>query len=203
MVKKMLYYRKRGWHIYTDLDINIPGVRKINIDYLNEYWPEENSVIFLDEIGLTMSNREWASLDKRKIEFLKLQRKCRTILFVNSQALDSDKKLRDLIDKIYWIKNIGFFSLVRPVYRDNFFTKATEDQDSRYADTFKTSSIFSWRLVALPRYFKYFNSWDKPYRPYMPYTIVPSFSEILCAEVQKGFEQLENRKDPFPIITLT
>lgn len=60
MVRKMLWYIRHGWHVYTDMeDIRIPGVRIITVQDLSVFQPEPHSALFLDEVGISMDNRSF------------------------------------------------------------------------------------------------------------------------------------------------
>ena len=62
MVKYMVKYLKKGWTVYTDMvGVNISGVRFFDTNKLAEFKPVEHSVVFLDEVGLSMDNRNFKS----------------------------------------------------------------------------------------------------------------------------------------------
>lgn len=173
MVKLMLRYLKKGWHIYTDMsDINIPDVRIISSSDLANFRPEEHSVIFLDEVGISMDNRNFKSFPPGLRDFFKYIRKMECIVYMNSQAFDVDKKVRDTTDSMGLLVCLfGFLSLYRPISRVVTLVDATSQGESRIADNLRFRSVFSWRITYMPRYFKYFNSKEMPARPYLPYII--------------------------------
>ena len=119
MVKFMLKYLRKGWTVYTDItDVNIPGVRLINAKDLDTFRPEENSVIFLDEVGITFDNRKFKTFTDGMRDFFKFQRKYKCIVYMNSQSFDVDKKIRDLIDRFYLATSLGnVISVYRPINR--------------------------------------------------------------------------------------
>lgn len=173
MVKKMLEYQKKGWNIYTDIpDINIPNVHIINADDLKEFSPQKHSAVFLDEVGLTMSNRDFKSMPKGKIEWFKLQRKYKCVVYMNSQSFDIDKKIRDLVDGMFLFNQLfNCIAIVRPIRRSITLTEPTSEAESRIADKLSFTNIFSWKFYWMPKYFKYFNSFSAPPRDIIPFTL--------------------------------
>lgn len=171
MIKQMLRYRKKGWIIYTDMrDVRIPGVRIIDSGDLAFFRPEEHSAIFLDEVGISMDNRDFKKFPPGLRDFFKYVRKMKCVVFMNSQAYDVDKKVRDTTDNMILQVAIGnVISISRPIRRSVTLTESTAQADSRIADNLKFRSIFSWQFFWMPNYFKYFNSLEMPKRQLIPY----------------------------------
>lgn len=171
MVKLMLRYLKCGWIVYTDMDcVNIPGIRIMNALDLGSYQPDPKSVIFLDEAGILFDNRNFKNFDKGLRDFFKLQRKYKCRVYLNSQSFDIDKKIRDVVDHMALIVSIGnVFSVYRPIKRSITLTEPSAEAESRIADRLSFESIFRWRFTYLPRFFKYFDSYDAPVRAPVPF----------------------------------
>lgn len=170
MVHEMLRYMKRGYHVYTDMeDCRIPGVRLVTVAELSTFRPEPNSALFLDEVGISMDNRNFKNFPPGLRDFFKYLRKMKCVCYINSQAFDVDKKVRDTTDKmILQVALLGCFSLSRPIIRTITLTESTSQADSRIADNLNFSSIFTWRIFYMPRYFKYFDTSSMPDRPLIP-----------------------------------
>lgn len=170
MVHEMLRYMKRGYHVYTDMaDCRIPGVRIISVDMLSSFRPEPNSALFLDEVGISMDNRNFKSFPPGLRDFFKYLRKMKCVCYLNSQAFDVDKKVRDTTDKmVLQVALLGCFSLSRPIIRSITLTESTSQADSRIADNLRFSTIWKWRIFYMPRYFKYFDTSSMPDRPLLP-----------------------------------
>lgn len=170
MVHEMLHYMKKGYHIYTDMeDCLIPGVRIVSVAELSEFRPEPNSALFLDEVGISMDNRNFKNFPPGLRDFFKYLRKMKCVCYINSQAFDVDKKVRDTTDKmILQVALLGCFSLSRPIIRSITLTESTSQADSRIADNLSFSSIWTWRIFYMPRYFKYFDTTSMPDRPILP-----------------------------------
>lgn len=171
MVSEMLKLKKKGWTIYTDMqDIMIPGVRIISLDDLSKFAPVPHSALFLDEVGISMDNRNFKSFPPGLRDFFKYLRKMKCKCYMNSQAYDVDKKVRDTVDNMVLQSSLlGCISVSRPIIRRVTLTESTAQADSRIADNLKFAWIFSWRFYWMPHYFKYFNSLEMPSRAPIPF----------------------------------
>lgn len=178
MVKLMLYYIKRGWNVYTNMvDVNIPAVRIFDVSALIRCTPDPHSVVFIDEGGITFDNRNYKNFDKGYVEWFKFQRKYKCRVYINSQSYDIDKKLRDLTDNM--ILQVNFLNVIgigKPIVRTVKLTEATADSESRIADELRFDLPWRWSFTWLPRYFKYFDSYNAPERRSLPYRENPSLS---------------------------
>lgn len=174
MVKMMIRYLKRGWDVYTDMpDVNILGVKLINAKDLEHFTPAKHSALFLDEIGLTFDNRKFKSFPDGVNQWYKFQRKYNVVCWQNSQSFDVDLKIRTLIDKMYLCQSIGgIITLIRPITRTITLTEPSAESESRIADLLKFDRFWHWKIVWLPRYFRYFNSFSAPAREIIPYRII-------------------------------
>lgn len=180
MVHHMLKDLKRGWTVYTDIqDVNIPGVRIIrNSKELETFVPEPGSSLYLDEVGISFDNRNYKQFAPGLRDFFKLQRKYRIKVTMNSQSFDVDKKIRDTTDSmILQTSFLNVFTLSRPIIRNITLTEPSAECDSRIADSLKFGRITSWRIYFMPKYFKYFKSFDAPYRDFIEYTEVGAYHE--------------------------
>lgn len=180
MVAEMIRYLRNGYIVYTDMhDIFIKGVRIIDSSDLSRFRPQPGSVIFLDEVGISFDNRNFKTFPPGLRDFFKFLRKNRCICVMNSQAYDVDKKIRDTTDSMALVISlIGCISLYRPIKRSITLVDATGSTDSRIADNLRFCSIFSWRFLWMPKYFKYFNSLEMPSRDFLPYREVVNGSTV-------------------------
>lgn len=180
MVKEMLKHLKRGWIVYTDVpDVHIDGVRRMSADDLSRFTPEANSVLFLDEVGITFDNRNFKNFNDGTRDFFKFQRKYKVKLYMNSQAFDIDKKIRDVTDKMYLCSSIAnCICLIRPISRRVTLTAPSADSESRIADSLKFDSIFTWHFIYMPRYHKYFDSFSAPERDLIPFELIGGDSDV-------------------------
>lgn len=176
MVRCMLRDLKHGWNVYTDIqDCIVPGVRIINSSDLAKFVPDANSALYLDEVGIAFDNRSYKTFDAGLRDFFKLQRKYKCKVVMNSQSFDVDKKIRDVTDSMILQTAIGnVLTLSRPIRRSVTLCEATAQADSRIADNLKFESVFRWRIYFMPKYFKYFESFNAPERPSIPFREIPA-----------------------------
>lgn len=154
-------YIKKGYKVYCNVEI--PGTYLYNPLELNQYTFEKNSVVFCDEIGIIFNNRSFKSFDKGYIEFFKMIRQYKVKFICYSQALDSDKIIRNLMHNIYIMNRIGKITLIRPISK-NFGLATDENGNGQIVDSYKFKSILEWKFIYLPRYYGMFKSYNPPYR---------------------------------------
>lgn len=183
MVHEMIRLSRRGWTIYTDMqDIYIPNVRIISVKDLEVGAPDPKSAIFLDEVGITMDNRNFKSFPTGLRDFFKFGRKMQCRIYMNSQAYDVDKKVRDTVDSMILQTSLfNCISISRPIIRSVTLTAPSADSESRIADELRFASFLSWRLYWMPSYFKYFNSREMPARPSIKYALTE------CQQLPPGY----------------
>lgn len=171
MIREMKKLLNRGWNVYTDMqDCILPGVRIIDWHDLIDLVPETHSAVFLDEVGISLDNRKFKSFPDGLRDFFKYQRKYRLKVYMNSQAFDVDIKVRNVVDSmILQTSFMNIFSISRPIRRSFCLTEASADAESRIADKLKFAPIWEWRIYYMPKYFRYFDSFDAPYREKIPY----------------------------------
>lgn len=102
-------YAKKGYFVFSNFGI----FDELHDNYYDRFYPE-NSVLFIDETGLIHDNRNFKSFPKKAVEFYKYQRKRKLIIYLSSQSVDIDKKIRDLVD--YHILLRRFLPIVFPIY---------------------------------------------------------------------------------------
>lgn len=174
MINKLLHYKKKGYLVYTDMHVNIPGVRIIDPNDLKDHWPDQHCAIFVDEAQLYWDNRQFKNFAKGFLEFFSLQRKTRAVLFMNSQSFDIDKKIRDRADGLILQSNVrNCISISRPIYKQVVLTEASSDSESRISENLRFVPFWHFKFYWMPKYFKYFDSFELPYRPPLPYKLVP------------------------------
>lgn len=193
MVNKLFHYMKKGYIVYTDMNVNIPGVRIIDPNDLQDHWPEQNCAIFIDEAQLYWDNRQFKNFAKGFLEFFSFQRKCKAVLFMNSQSFDIDKKIRDRADGLILQSNIGnFISVSRPILKKIVLTEATSDSESRISENLSFDKFWHFKFYYMPKYWQYFDSFELPYRPPLPYKEVPQ-TEVIVKNQRVFFRRKKAR----------
>lgn len=166
MVKWMLHDLRHGWKVYTDMQgVSLEGVRFIKTMDLATFIPPPKSSVYLDEAGLSFDNRNFKTFPEGIRDLAALQRKYKIKLVLNSQTVDTDKKLKSRTDRLFLQTNIGnIIGITRPILRTVTLTEASSMGESRIADQLKFDKIWHWKLTWMPRYFKYFESFNPPHR---------------------------------------
>lgn len=119
-----------------------------------------NSLIILDEAGLTYDNRNFAkNFQPQELEFFKLHRHYRTSILIYSQSVDVDKKIRDLAQTIRIVKKTPLKGLI--------FTKTVAkfvdvDENTRQLIDAYQLKFFKCSFHWVRPAWKLFDSWDAP-----------------------------------------
>lgn len=192
MVRQMHKYLRKGWHVYTDMeDVRIPGVRIIDIRDLSAFRPEPRSLVCLDEVGISMDNRNYKSFPPGLRDFFKYARKMQVSIIMNSQAYDVDKKVRDTTDGMLLLQSVGsLFCLARPILRSVTLTEPSAEAESRIADFLRFAFIFDWKIYYMPAYFRYFDSKAMPPRDFIVYEEVDDDPRYLRGPLYNFFKDV-------------
>ena len=170
LTKWSIMYNRMGYQVYSDSEIF--NTYKLDTNWIGKYDFPKNSVLLIQEAGMTWDNRNFKSFPAEVRDFFKLQRHKNVIVVLASQSFDVDKKLRDLTDEMYLIVNyMRIFSVAKKINKKITIQKA-EDSDRSASEqaTFLTESYsfdlpFFWKFTYIPRYVKYFNSFESVSKP--------------------------------------
>lgn len=175
LVRQAKKYMKKGYSVYTNMtDCMLPGVRIFDVDDLGEFVPEANSCLLIDEVGMIWDSRNFKNFKPSVRDFFKLQRHYHVVCFLASQTFDIDKKLRDLCDGMILFTNVfNVFSLGRPITKRIVLTESTSEAESRISENLKFCPIWYWKITYIPKWIKYFNSFDVPDMPKLSYNQIP------------------------------
>lgn len=178
MRKTAKYYLKKGYHVYSNVELLIDGVRLYDTKNFG-MWTDENSVILLDEVNLWFDNRSFKNTSKQAVDYTRLFRHNKTIIICYSQTFDMEKKFRDIADEMWLMyKFARVFTYSKKIKKVLTIRQAqySQDADSQVVDNLEFYSIFSpgsRKLTFNPPYFKYFDSFSKPVStlplPYVEY----------------------------------
>lgn len=159
-------YLSKGWKVYSTTPT--PGAYLFDPQDFGKISFDANSVIFVDEIGIIFDNRNFASFGKDKTKFFKLQRHYRVKVFVFSQAMDFDIKIRNLCDSIYLVRTwFNVLSVARKVNRSITIVHPVGDGESRLADDLDWCPLIlapfgGLMLTWIPHWIRYFDSFEAP-----------------------------------------
>lgn len=170
ITKLALKYKKKGWNVYTT--IPVPGCYGFDPQEIGQLMFPRNSAIFIDEVGMIFDNRNFKSFRNDTRDWFKLQRHYGCCVHMFSQSYDVDKKLRDLCDFAYLVTNwFNCLTVCRKISRRIAIVHADSGTgESHLADDMDFTpwftipfggAMFTW----IPKYTKYFNSFDAPELP--------------------------------------
>lgn len=152
MAVRELQKAKKSYR-YTFANFGCKGITMDDVSLvgLGSWTFPRGSYIAIDEAGIEYNNRKFKSLDQDTIKWYKLHRHYGVDISIWSQSWDDmDITLRRLADRLYYIRKIGPFTLIRRVYKRVTVDKQTE----QIIDGYRMVSMF-WLLLK-PVYFASF-----------------------------------------------
>lgn len=174
---------KRYKHVYSNVNIAVPGVTFIKNDFIGKY-DLSDALILIDEATLFADSRDHKNFPKPVMEFFLLHRhyNCDIILF--TQQWDGvDRKIRVITDRVYYVyKGLLLGQWFSTYYRIPY---GIIIPDPKKKDGEKLGEIvqgyckpnFLIRLISpklfRPKYYKYFDSWEAPPLPPLPVSFKP------------------------------
>ncbi len=192
LTKLALKYIKNGWTVYSTEyipftyfvpaekigfvqleDFNyVPfdpshykGISKILKIFRNKICPYAPKILLLiDEVGMIWDNRQFKNFKPEVRDFFKLQRHRHIKCYLFSQTFDIDKKLRDLTDAMYLIRNFArVFTYGKKIKKYITIKESVNDDSSTLAEGLEFEPLLLFfmgtrTLTYIPRYAKYFNS---------------------------------------------
>ena len=181
MIKLSIRYRKHGWKVYSDREI--PGCYLFDIADFGKVQFPPDSLILVDEVGLIWDNRNFKNFPEHVKRYFKYQRQYRNVVYLFSQSFDVDKKIRDLTDHLYIVSNVlNCFSIARRVTKKITVVHADKSAqgESKIVDDYNIDSIWmcmfgSMIVTYIPKYVKYFKSYDPPQLPGLTGDAFPDF----------------------------
>lgn len=170
LITKLTFkYLKKGRKVYSS--VWVPGVYYFDADKVGSISFDPNSVIFCDEAGIIFDNRDFKNFSKSKRDFFKFQRQYRLTIYLFSQAFDVDKKVRDLTDYLYIIKNyFNCISVAKRIRKTPKVVQSQTDGSDTIGEKLEFSPIYTWPFGGaiftwIPHWVKFFKSFDPPELP--------------------------------------
>lgn len=166
------------WTVYSNVDLNIPGIKVFNARDLGTFVPEGPAIVLIDEVNLIWDNRGTFSKDpKQKLStdtqaFFRLSRQYRCRIYAFSQTFDTDRKLRMLADNLWLCRSFGIHSLIRKIDKRVTIKESALDADSQIVDDLKFAPWWipgNIQLLSLRKYRAFFKSYNPPARPEVPF----------------------------------
>lgn len=129
---------------------------------------EPNSVVLIDEVSLLWSNRDFAKMDKKVIEWFRYQRHYKVSVYMYSQSFDIDKKLRDLTDDFQIVTKFArVWSIARHMVRKPVIVHPSGDSPARIDDDIIEDGLLlapfgGMSIAFIPHWARLFDSFKSP-----------------------------------------
>lgn len=154
---------KKKKKVYSTIDI--PGTEVFKVDEIGFKTFPPDSVVLIDEVGMIWDSRDFSKFPKEVRDFFKYQRQYKIKVYLFSQTFDVDKKIRDLTDEMYLLKNVArVFSVQRRIIKRITISHADQNASgvSNLVDDYRFDiPLFGGiKVVFIPRYIAYFKSFD-------------------------------------------
>lgn len=181
--KLALKYASRGRPVYCDRP-GVPGTYYFDTKDVGICEFPPGAVIMVDEAGMVWDARDFKNFKAQVRDYFKLQRHYKNTVYLFSQSFDIDKKLRDLTDRMYLVTNVfNAFSVARAIAKTTGLSNPDRNisGEAKLVELYHFESLFlfwagSIKITYLPRYFKYFDSFEAPELEHktFEYTPLPS-----------------------------
>ena len=160
-------------HIYGNVPLfNIEHYTQIDFDWLGKY-DICDALILIDEATLKCDSRDYKGFKKHTKEFMLLHRHYNVdIVFFTQQWDGIDKKIRVITDRVYYMyKGVFTRKWITKMYRVPYgiiIPNPKKDSSEKLGEIVQgyckpniIVRLFSPFLYR-PKYYKYFDSWDRP-----------------------------------------
>lgn len=201
---------KRYKYVYGNVRMAIDGYTYIDNDCIGEY-DLSDCLILIDEATLFADNRAYKNFDKGKLVYFLEHRHFNADICLFTQQWDGvDRKIRVITDRVYYVykgRLLGHwitscyripYGIIIPDPHKDKSSEKLGDIIQGYCKPNILIRLFSKKLYR-PKYYKYFDSWEKPYLPPLPskysvYTEEKESSAILKYIEEKKKSMEEERK---------
>lgn len=183
MCKLMLdAVRKRKYkYVYSNVHTSCPGVVYIDNDVIGNF-DIHDALICIDEATLFADSRDHKNFSKSRIMYFLEHRHFNVDIALFTQQWDGvDRKIRVITDRVYYIYKGIFtgrwfsrcyrvpYGIIIPDKRDDS-EKLGEIVQGYCKPSFILRLFGPW--LFRPSYYKYFDSWERPYLPPLPASYV-------------------------------
>lgn len=169
---------KRYENVYCNVHIAVPGVTYIDNFCIGEF-ELINGLVLIDEATLFADNRDYKSFGKNKIEFFLEHRHDNLDIILYTQQWDGvDRKIRVITDRVYYVykgKFLGHwftrcyripYGIIIPDPKKSSSEKLGEIVQGYAKPPFLVRFFGLW--LYRPKYYRYFDSWERIPRPPLP-----------------------------------
>lgn len=164
-------------NIYCNVRISVPGVTYIDNSCIGKY-DLSDCLLLIDEATLFADSRDYKSFSKEKLTYFLEHRHYNADIYLFTQQWDGvDRKIRVITDRVYYVYKGKLFGwLWSSYYRIPYGIIIPDPKKGGeklgeivqgYSKPSLLNRIFSTK-VWRHRYYKYFDSWERPYLPPLP-----------------------------------
>lgn len=189
LTKLAYQYQKKGRPVYSTEWA--PGVHMFDVQEIGRMSFPENSVIFIDEVGMIWDNRNFKNFRTDVRDYFKLQRHYKHTVYLFSQTFDVDIKLRNLTDAMYLLKcHMGWLSVARKIKRDIVLVQPTGESESRIADSLEFEPLLLSLFGAKTLIFTYIPRWAKLFDSHAAPELAPNVSTFVDIPEDKRIQKM-------------
>lgn len=181
-------------HVYCNVRNSIPGVTYIDNECIGLY-NLHDALICIDEATLFADSRDFKNFGKGRLTYFLEHRHYNVDIVLFTQQWDGvDRKIRVITDRVYYVyKGAITGRWVTRCYRVPYGIIIPDPKTAGdklgdiiqgYAKPNILVRLFSPWLLR-PRYYKYFDSWERPPLPALPSKYVPNKEEVKQSAGQK------------------
>lgn len=182
-LKQLRAKRSRYKHIFSNVYLGVvPPFDKIT--YIDNgdigKYDISDGLVLLDEATLAWDSRDFKSTSKSVIQYFLLHRHYNVDIVLFTQQWDGvDRKIRVITDRVYYVYKTPIlghwfskyyripYGIIIPDPKSKNSGEKLGDIVQGYCKPGLLQRIFCHRLYR-PKYYAYFDSWEKPYLPLLP-----------------------------------
>lgn len=166
-------FKDKYQNIYSNVKLDLPWVTYIKFEWLGRY-DIHDGLVLIDEATVFADSRAYKDMAKTFSDFLMLHGHWRLdILFFAQRYNGVDIKIRNLTVRLYYVRKclLPWFTSYTPIdYR--MVVPASGDRIGDIVEGYQQLGfirrlIFT-RYIYRPKYYKYFDSWERPHLPPIP-----------------------------------
>lgn len=165
-------------HVYCNIHIAVPGVTYISNDCVGQY-DLSDCLILIDEATLFADNRAHKEFGKDRTMYFLEHRHFNADIQLFTQQWDGvDKKIRVITDRVYYVYKGAIlgrwftrcyripYGIIIPDPKKDGSEKLGEIVQGYAKPNFIVRLFSPW--MYRPAYYKYFDSWERPWLPPLP-----------------------------------
>lgn len=159
-LKRISKCKSKYQSVYTNFPCS--GCQIIDFSNLGNFYYHD-CLILLDELTLSADSRDFKNFPQKSKEFITLHRHFHIdIIYTVQDWSRAEKTIRENTVSLYYVNNLFWFSVVRPIYRTICINEMVGDLIMGYRFPTMTELLTGgFKLYPIFRAWKYYNSYDK------------------------------------------